>query len=590
AFNETARIGRNTVSALSGVIFNLKTAFAGLGLGLTAQNFVQAASTAEQFQTRLNVLLGSTKEGNRLFNEMADYAGKVSFRYEEIMSAATNLSGVMKGGVDEIKQWMPLIGDLAAATGLSIEDTTSQVIRMYSAGAASADMFRERGVLAMLGFQAGVSYSAEETRKRLMEAWKDPASQFAGAADELGKTWKGLLSMISDRWFQFRNMVMDQGVFDYFKALVSTFLDFINKLKTEGALDKYAQKMAENILRSFNVMTKGFAGLLEALRFVQRAFEGIKYVINTVIMAWATLVSKVLEGYEYVSRALGMKGIAGTLHNMAEGFAAVAGVAREEMDKSAVKMVLLAEKQGRYWNAVGGFIKDVEKMTRQLGETTTREAAKKVNLEMPIDPKVIAARQKAFLAELTEGTKTALLKLEIMYKNGQKTLEAYFEERKALISRQYEAEIAAAEKAAEAEADPAKRIALQSQAFKLRSEFNQALIELDHDRFEKERELEKKGLDLRKIMADLKVRAEQTAYGNLQVQFDQEKAEMDQRHQEEIESIRKLTNDKAEIEEAYRLQKMEKDKLMVDQERRLNEYRLQMASDIAGGMADIFEN
>jgi len=59
---------------------------------------------------------------------------------------------------------------------------------MYSAGAASADLFRERGILAMLGFQAGVTYSAEETRQRLMQAWLEPESKFKGMTGEMAKT------------------------------------------------------------------------------------------------------------------------------------------------------------------------------------------------------------------------------------------------------------------------------------------------------------------------------------------------------------------------------------------------------------------
>ena len=100
-----------------------------------------------------------------MFETMSKFAAKVPFEYEKIMSSATALAGVMEGGVDEVEQWMPMISDLAAVSRLSIEETTGQIIRMYSAGAAAADLFRERGITAMLGFQAGARYTAEETRE-----------------------------------------------------------------------------------------------------------------------------------------------------------------------------------------------------------------------------------------------------------------------------------------------------------------------------------------------------------------------------------------------------------------------------------------
>ena len=223
--------------------------------GLVARSFIKAASEAEGYQVRLKVLLGSQSEGNRMFQEMTKYASKVPFTYREVMGAATSLSGVMRGGVDEIKEWMPLIGDLAAASGLDIQTTTSQVIKMYSAGAAAADMFRERGILAMLGFKAGVSYSAEETRKAMFEAWNKADSQFKGATDELSKTWTGLTSMLSDAWFQFKVDVMEAGLFDAIKEEILKLIEKINELKEAGKLEEWANKISgsfEKIISSFN--------------------------------------------------------------------------------------------------------------------------------------------------------------------------------------------------------------------------------------------------------------------------------------------------------------------------------------------------
>ncbi|MBW1666843.1 MAG: hypothetical protein JRJ66_02090 [Deltaproteobacteria bacterium] len=589
--NRSLKAVRGTLNSLPKMIFNLKTAFAGLGLGLTAKQFIDAASSAEQYQTRLRVLLGSSKEGNRLFQEMADYAGKVSFRYEEIMGAATNLAGVMKGGTDEVKQWMPLIGDLAAATGMSIEETTGQVIRMYSAGAASADMFRERGVLAMLGFQAGVSYSAEETRKKLMEAWKDPASQFRGAAGELGKTWSGMLSMLSDAWFQFRTLVMEAGLFDYIKALVGTFLGFLKRLKTEGRLDEFAKGMAKKVLVAINVIIRGFAAVLEAITLMKRGFEGIKFILNAIVLVFSKLVEKITGGLGKLARFVGLKGVAGRLEGISEGFRSASQVAAKEMDKSAKRMIELAKKQGKYWKGVGQFIEDVKDKAQELGEVQEKEGKKEgITLKppAPVDTKAIQAQQEAYVARLKETTKTALLILERAYKHGEVKLNEYFERRKALIVKQYEEEIKLAEQAAEREADPAKKIQLNNKVFALREQLNRELIKLEEDRAEKQKQLEEKELERRKILEALKARAVEDAAGNLAAQFAKEMGELDRRHQEEIQRLRELNATKAELDEAYRQQKLEKDKLAADQERRLYEYRLQLASDVAKGMADVF--
>ena len=256
---------QSNLNALKNTVFSLKGALAGLGLtyGLKeiAGSFLDAARVTENYKVRLEVLLGSVKEGNRLFQEMSAYASRTPFEFEEIMGAATQLSGVMKGGVNEIKSWMPLIGDLAAVSGLSIQQTTEQVARMYSAGAASADLFRERGILSMLGFQAGVSYSVNETRKIMVDSWNNTDSQFRGATNKLSGTWDGQMSMMKDKWFQFRNIVMEAGVFDELKKQLGEINDKVAMwLKNNEALIKqkvpeYIKKVKETAESFFNIVT-----------------------------------------------------------------------------------------------------------------------------------------------------------------------------------------------------------------------------------------------------------------------------------------------------------------------------------------------
>jgi len=274
----------------------------GYGLLKLSTSFLDASRATENYQIRLKVLLGSVEEGNRMFQDMTEYASKVPFTFEEIMGSATQLSGIMQGGVEEVNTWIPLIGDLAAASGLSIEKTTEQVVRMYSAGAASADLFRERGVTAMLGFQTGVSYSAEETRRMLMEAWKSPTSKFKNATGEMAKTWDGMVSMMSDKWFQIRNLIMEAGIYDELKKQLKTINDVTQrwidnnrdliKTKVPEYIDKIKVGL-ENIWRIISydpaILEWGIVGL---------AFGGRKGAVIMGAMghmaSWADNLSKAL--------------------------------------------------------------------------------------------------------------------------------------------------------------------------------------------------------------------------------------------------------------------------------------------------------
>lgn len=226
-------------------------------VGAMASSFLEAGESAVSYRIRLNQLLGSAEKGSEMFATMANAAAKLPFSYDAVMKAATNLSGVMTGGVEEVNKWIPRIADLAAVSGLTFEETTSQVQRMYSAGAASADLFRERGVSAMLGFKAGVTYTAKETRRMLDETFSDPASKVAGMAEKLVETVSGQFSMIGDKWMKFRTAVMDNGLYDAIVIFLKEINAQLDKLQENGNLDVWAKNMAKSVLYGVRGMLIG---------------------------------------------------------------------------------------------------------------------------------------------------------------------------------------------------------------------------------------------------------------------------------------------------------------------------------------------
>ena len=286
------------ISSFTGLKAAIIGAMGSLALGMLAKSFLKAKTTSEGFNTRLTVLLGSVEAGAEMFKRMSAYASRVPFQFEEIMESATMLSGIMKGGVAEVDQWMPLIGDLAAATGLSIQDTTGQISRMLSAGASAADMFRDRGVLAMLGFKVGVKVSLDETRKRLMEAWEAPTSKFKGATDALASTWDGMMSMMGDKWFEFRNLVMDAGVFDFIKTVLKTTVDMMGELKKTGELKKSARELAAVVIKGFNFIVIAAGWAIDAFNGLRMVWHGLKSLWHLVSMAIMSGISALMNALD----------------------------------------------------------------------------------------------------------------------------------------------------------------------------------------------------------------------------------------------------------------------------------------------------
>ena len=268
-----ARIGR-IVRRAALAVAALGAAGAALTVGFT-RSVIKAADTSEKFRLRLNALLGSVEEGAKTFELMNKFAKDSVFEFEEIMAAATQLSGIVKGGADEIASLMPIIADLAAVSGLSIDQTTEQIVRAFSAGIGSADLFRERGIVAMLGFEAGATISAANTRRKIIAEWEKTGSKFRGTAEDLAKTWTGITGMLADRWFIFKNLVADAGLFDIVKRAADGLVRKLNELADTGKLNEFAQATSDTIVKIVNSTVRGVAFVAGQLIDIVEFFRSI---------------------------------------------------------------------------------------------------------------------------------------------------------------------------------------------------------------------------------------------------------------------------------------------------------------------------
>ena len=123
-------------------------------------------------------------------------------------------------------------------------------------GINSADLFRERGVRALLGFEAGVAISAEQSRKHIMKAFEEGTLSVVGASEVMAKTFDGTLSMIGDKFNLFKMAVMDAGPFDFLKASAMVIEKELEK--NFGGIEKSAEKIGDAIV-STTVKTLLFA-------------------------------------------------------------------------------------------------------------------------------------------------------------------------------------------------------------------------------------------------------------------------------------------------------------------------------------------
>tara|TARA_B100001063_G_C16750504_1_gene550035 strand:- start:276 stop:2126 length:1851 start_codon:yes stop_codon:yes gene_type:complete len=264
---------RGGLSKIKGAVFNLQNAFLGLGAGLAVRNLVNTGKELENLQVRLKFLLKDANEGAKAFDNMTKFASKVPFSLEQIQGGAGILATVTDNARD-LQNMLEITGNVASVTGLDFRTTAEQIQRSFSAGIGSADIFREKGVRNMLGFQAGATVSIEQTAEAFQKVF-GKGGKFGNATDELANTLEGTLSMIGDKVFNFKKTLLDAG---FFAELKRQF----------GNLDKTLNQNADSIDR----IAIGFGTVLaKAVEGIANLFKTLADNIDKVVVAFKLLIA-----------------------------------------------------------------------------------------------------------------------------------------------------------------------------------------------------------------------------------------------------------------------------------------------------------
>jgi predicted nucleic acid-binding Zn-ribbon protein len=329
------------------------SAGAALGTIKLAQSFLNTAKQFENLGVQLKFITGNAKDGARALGIVEEAASKSAFAMSDMANAAPLLLTV--GSVDQLGDSLDIVGDIAAATGIDFNTTAEQIQRAFSGGIASADIFREKGVKSMLGFQEGVEYTAEETERMIREAFENGTTSLKGATAEMAKTWTGQLSMMGDKWDQFKLKTMESGLFPALK-------------KQLGDLDKFFKDNAQAIDDMAVALGEGLAAAVikigEAVAFIAEHSDkfatAAKILIGLKLASWA------------IKAAMAMRTLAtGVMTVMAfsgpPGWAAIAtGIATLTLGTLALNKAFGETTESFSKDELGGKISETEARIKEL--------------------------------------------------------------------------------------------------------------------------------------------------------------------------------------------------------------------------------
>lgn len=320
---------RNAIVAIGGTAL----------FGSFIKSTIDVGAQIENLEIQMVALLGSAEEGGKAFQNMRNFASRVPFSLKQIQQGAGGLAAA-SNNADELNELLQITGNIAAQFGLPFEEAAANVQRALSAGIGAADQFRDRGVSAFAGFQAGVSYSAKETAQ-ILQATFGTGGTADGAMDAFSKTTQGAFSMLGDAFFEFQSIFAASGLNDAVVLIVNSLEDLIRKSRVVAII------LGQVIKRIVEALAVPLAVIKDNMDKVTFAFQAF-LVLKTV----TTLSSITIQLVKFGRAAIG------------------AGIAMKALNAAGRKNIVFLAALGAILKMTGG--KTFEEVERIMSDALTK--------------------------------------------------------------------------------------------------------------------------------------------------------------------------------------------------------------------------
>jgi tape measure domain-containing protein len=305
-----------------GVLGDYRTMLAGLGIAAVGASFVRTAAEFENFNVQLTNLEGSSAGAERAMSWIEDFATRTPLQVDETVSAYARLKAF---GIDPMNGTLQALTDTMAATGGGTEQLNGMVLAIgqsWTKGKLQGEealQLLERGVPVydLLARKLGKTTEEIVAMQAAGELGRDEIALLVeamgeanlGAAENMSKTWDGIISNLWDYWSKFQRLVMKSALFDYLKGKLQMLLDTLNRMAANGDLQRWAESLAASIITGLEALWSFSAGVVQVWQEVS---------------PWIIWAADAVGGFgNAVGILIGMK-FAGWLVTVAGGLAKIA--------------------------------------------------------------------------------------------------------------------------------------------------------------------------------------------------------------------------------------------------------------------------
>ena len=239
----------------------------------TFMSFTSTASEFENFEEVLTTLEGSSKKAKESMNWITDFAKTTPYELTQVTDAFVKMRSY---GINPTDGTLRTLGDTASA----MKKPLSQAVEaMADAMVGENERLKEFGLRAnVMGDKVAYSWTNasgearhtivknnSEVIKSTLEAIFN--SKYEGAMDRQANTLSGMWLNIQDKWTIYKKSVMDNGLFNYIKALTK---------KISQMFEASFKDMAHAGNIGANIVIEGFKSIIMGAGHVADMVDSIK--------------------------------------------------------------------------------------------------------------------------------------------------------------------------------------------------------------------------------------------------------------------------------------------------------------------------
>jgi hypothetical protein len=273
------------VGAAIGTAIKVGAAAGAAALTLLTRSVISTSAEFEKYQATLETIEGSAEKARESLDWIAEFAKTTPYDVAQVTEAFIKLKAY---GIDPIADdTLRTLGDTASAMG---KDLNQAVEALADAQTGEFERLKEFGIRAK---QQGdeVTFSWTKNGEELTETVKKNATEiraflletmgdrFTGAMDRQSRTWNGMVSNLGDTWTGFQRRIGEAGFFEKISQRLSSLLDTIERLDSEGRLDEWATAISNTLTWFADIFWAVGTRIAEVSGFIIDNFDTLKPIV-----------------------------------------------------------------------------------------------------------------------------------------------------------------------------------------------------------------------------------------------------------------------------------------------------------------------